>query len=119
MARYTSSNSMIYDKTLLEFTRGRFVWNEEAEMAKRQVDVDLNELAHAAAAAVSSKSCIHIEKFPDGMHNKAYCLTMDDGRKVVAKVPNPNAGSAYFTTASEVATMKFVRIPGVYRINLI
>ena len=27
----------------------------------------------------------------------------------MAKVPNPNAGRPHFTTASEVATMEFVR----------
>ncbi|KAJ5964487.1 Aminoglycoside phosphotransferase [Penicillium vulpinum] len=33
---------------------------------------------------------------------------MADGSQVVGKVPNPNAGRAHFTTASEVATMDFV-----------
>ena len=33
---------------------------------------------------------------------------MDDGQEVIAKVPNPNSGTPYFTTASEVATMDFV-----------
>jgi hypothetical protein len=35
---------------------------------------------------------------------------MDDGQEVVAKVPNPNAGTPHFTTASEVATMEFVSL---------
>lgn len=43
------------------------------------------------------------------MFNKAYLMTMDNGREVVSKVPNPNAGIPHFTTASEVATMDFVR----------
>ena len=34
---------------------------------------------------------------------------MDDGREVIAKLPNPKAGLPHFTTASEVATMNFVR----------
>ncbi|KAL1874972.1 hypothetical protein Plec18167_005640 [Paecilomyces lecythidis] len=34
---------------------------------------------------------------------------MDDGREIVAKIPNPNAGRKFFTTASEVATMDFMR----------
>lgn len=34
---------------------------------------------------------------------------MNDGNEVIAKVPNPNAGRPHFTTASEVATMDFVR----------
>ncbi len=35
-------------------------------------------------------------------------LTMDNGIEVLAKLPNPNAGPAFYTTASEVATLKFV-----------
>ncbi|EER39999.1 phosphotransferase enzyme family protein [Histoplasma capsulatum H143] len=34
---------------------------------------------------------------------------MNDGREVIAKLPNPNAGRLHFTTASEVATMDFLR----------
>ena len=45
------------------------------------------------------------------MFNKAFLMSMDDGQEVIAKVPNPNAGVAHFTTASEVATMDFVGSP--------
>lgn len=41
--------------------------------------------------------------------NKVFLITMNDGKEVIAKLPNPNAGRAHFTTASEVATMDFVR----------
>lgn len=47
-------------------------------------------------------------KFREGQYNKVFQLVMDNGAEVVAKVPNPNAGPAYYTTASEVATMDFV-----------
>lgn len=50
-----------------------------------------------------------MEKFADGMHNKAFLMTMDDRQQIVAKIPNPNAGLPHYTTASEVATMDFVR----------
>jgi hypothetical protein len=33
---------------------------------------------------------------------------MIDGRTVIGKVPNPNAGPPHYVTASEVATMSFV-----------
>ncbi|KAJ5708665.1 phosphotransferase enzyme family protein [Penicillium malachiteum] len=36
-------------------------------------------------------------------------MSMDNGQEVIAKVPNPNAGVPYFTTASEFATMDFAR----------
>ncbi|KAJ9205852.1 hypothetical protein DTO164E3_1105 [Paecilomyces variotii] len=34
---------------------------------------------------------------------------MANGKAVVARIPNPNAGPAFLTTASEVATMDFLR----------
>ena len=87
----------------------RFVCNEAYEMSQRQVRFNVHELVRCAAKAVGAKSCIGIEKYPDGMYNKSMLLSMDDGAQVVAKVPNPNSGLAHFTTASEDATMDFVR----------
>ena len=77
-------------------------------MFQRHIKFNVNELARVAAEAVGAKICVGIEKYPDGMYNKAMLLTMDNGTQVVAKVPNPNAGKPHFTTASEVATMDFV-----------
>lgn len=92
------------------FTRGRFISNEEHEMSQRYVRFNLHELGRLAAEAVGSKSCVNMQKYPDGTYNKALLLTMDDGAQAVAKVPNPNAGRPHFTTASEVATMEFVSL---------
>ncbi|PVH69760.1 hypothetical protein DL98DRAFT_438347 [Cadophora sp. DSE1049] len=78
-------------------------------MSQRYVRFNVNELARIAVEAVGAKSCVSVEKYPDSMYNKAMLLTMDNGTRVVAKVPNPNAGKPHFTTASEVATMDFVR----------
>ncbi|KAJ5571061.1 phosphotransferase enzyme family protein [Penicillium sp. DV-2018c] len=69
----------------------------------------MNRLARVAADSVGASRCISIKKYPDGMFNKAFLMSMDDGREVIAKVPNPNAGVPHFTTASEVATMDFAR----------
>lgn len=49
-----------------------------------------------------------ILKCREGMNNKAYILTMDNGTEVLAKLPNPCAGPSFYTTASEVATRAFV-----------
>jgi hypothetical protein len=96
------------------YTRGRFVSNESHEMATRHVEFDMNQLAKRAAESVglTPTQCVQIEKFPDGMFNKTFLFTMQEGTQVVGKVPNPNAGRTHYTTASEVATMDFVsRIP--------
>ena len=95
------------------YTRNRFLMNEARELRIRRANFNMNELAKCAAEAVGCtfSDCVHIEKFSDGMFNKAFLFTMQDGTQVVGKVPNPNAGRPHYTTASEVATMDFVSRP--------
>src|SRR6266516_2690915 len=57
-------------------------------------------------------------KCREGLNNKAFVLTMDNDLEVFAKLPNPIAGPAYFTTASEVATREFVSITILQTWNL-
>ncbi|KAK1144575.1 hypothetical protein N8T08_005448 [Aspergillus melleus] len=95
------------------FTRGRFLSDESRQLSQTYVQFEVDELARLAvrAAEIASKGsrkCVNIEKLPDGMHNKTVRFKMDNGFQVVGKVPNPNAGQAHYTTASEVATMDFV-----------
>ncbi|PYI11902.1 hypothetical protein BO78DRAFT_302318 [Aspergillus sclerotiicarbonarius CBS 121057] len=94
-----------------DYTRGRFLSSEAHEMKVRRVKLNMNELAKSAAESLgfTYSQCARIEKLPDGMFNKAFLFTMQDGTRVVGKVPNPNAGRPHYTTASEVATMDFVR----------
>lgn len=80
---------------------------------------DVDELARVAIQATRTRRCVSVEKFADGMHNKALLLTMDDGSKVVGKIPNPNAGRSHFITASEVATMDFVSLFYLFNFTLI
>ena len=97
------------NQDFFKFTRGRFMVNEEENLRARELRFDMNKLARVAADSIGAKQCMSITKYPDGMFNKAFLMSMEDGREVVAKVPNPNAGVPHFTTASEVATMDFVR----------
>ncbi|KAF2757486.1 hypothetical protein EJ05DRAFT_465617 [Pseudovirgaria hyperparasitica] len=96
-------------RDLFNYTRGRFITDEQFELSQRCVDFNVDALARCAAETVGAESCISIEKYPDGMYNKSMLLTMDNGSQVVAKIPNPNAGIPHLTTASEVATMEFIR----------
>lgn len=96
------------------YTRGRFVRNERYEMSQRYVRFDMEELTNIAAKSVGSERCVRVEKFSDGMFNKTFLFTMQDGKEVVEKVPNPNAGQPYYTTASEVATINFIRQFKIY-----
>ncbi|XP_014561693.1 hypothetical protein COCVIDRAFT_33286 [Bipolaris victoriae FI3] len=74
------------------YTSGRWLWNEREQLEARYRPVGANK-------------CISFEKIGEGNYNKAYRLEMEDGQKIIAKVPHPNAGPRILTTASEVATM--------------
>lgn len=52
-------------------------------------------------------ACVDVKKFSDEMYNKAFSLTMEGQRQIVAKVLNPNAGLPRCTTASDMANMDF------------
>lgn len=69
----------------------------------------MNELARIAAESVGSRSCRMVEKYQEGQCNKIFLMKTEEGKEVIAKVPQPNAGRPHFTTASEVATMDYVR----------
>ena len=105
--RYHSSQSEI--NHLFNYTTGRWLWNEHAQLAARRVSFNIPALQDAACRATSTSKCLSLSKIGEGNYNKAYRLVMDDGQRVVAKVPHPNAGPKGLTTASEVATMEFVR----------
>lgn len=108
---FADSNSKLLDwnetKDFFRFTRGRWVVDEAKQVRLRTHSFDMNQLAREAARCLNSR-CIHIEKLPDGLYNKAYLFRMNDGREVVGKVTNPSTGLPHYSTASEVATMDFV-----------
>ncbi|OOQ88632.1 hypothetical protein PEBR_12954 [Penicillium brasilianum] len=94
---------------LFRYTSGRWLVDEKAQQQLRYVKFDLDRLFHLAAAHFSDATkCVRVVKI-EGNFNKALPLTMDDGNEVVAKIPCPNAGPPSLTTASEVATLKFLK----------
>ncbi|EAU34264.1 hypothetical protein ATEG_05195 [Aspergillus terreus NIH2624] len=87
----------------------KWLWNEGEQLSRRYVKFNLGELARVATEATGSRFCVQVQKLPEGNFSKVFLMTMDNGREVIAKLPNPNAGRQHFTTASEVATMDYVR----------
>ncbi|TVY94253.1 Altered inheritance of mitochondria protein, mitochondrial [Lachnellula willkommii] len=93
------------------YTSCRWVWDEEQQLLDRYRRFNVQELQRVAATSVGAKECVSMTKLAEGSFNKVFRLIMDNGSVVVARIPNPNAGPSYYTTASEVATMDFVRMP--------
>lgn len=107
------STSTSIDPSVAEFfqyTSGRWLWDEEKQLQDRFTPFNVAELQNVAAKSIGATKCVAMIKLAEGSFNKTFRLTMDDGSTVIARVPHPIAGPAYYTTASEVATMDFVRI---------
>lgn len=102
------SNIIGNPKDFFRYTSGRWLWDEKQQLQERYREFDILELQKIAIQASSSQSCLSMAKIGEGSYNKSFKLIMDNGKAVVARIPNPNAGPAYLTTASEVATMDFV-----------
>lgn len=102
------------EENIYHYTSGRWLWNEKEQLSRRYVKFSLAELVKTATDATGSKSCVEVKKLPEGNFSKVFLLTMEDGKEVIAKLPNSNAGPHYFTSASEVATMDYVRIVWFY-----
>ncbi|EEP78285.1 predicted protein [Uncinocarpus reesii 1704] len=116
-ARFSASISHAFlekratEEDLFGYSRHRWIFNEEKELARRYRKFDLQKLIEVAidTAGDGAHGYTKVLNCVEGMHNKALLLTMDNGKEVFAKLPNPNAGPAQYVTASEVATLEFLR----------
>jgi hypothetical protein len=91
------------------YTRGRFLFDEAVQLKERYKEFKVAALKDVVVQTTSSRQCIDMVKLGEGSFNKVFLLTMDSGKQVVARIPHPNAGSKKYTTASEVATLHFLR----------
>ena len=105
----SSASSSYHDhEDFYRFTSGRWLWDEQKQLQQRYKKFNVHELIHVATRSVGAQKCVSITKLAEGGFNKVFRLVMDDKKVVIARIPNPNAGPSFKTTASEVATMDFV-----------
>ncbi|KAE8152193.1 kinase-like domain-containing protein [Aspergillus avenaceus] len=107
---------------LYRYQRYRWLADEPHKLAVRYRKFNLQALLDASVKASGNddNKCVKLLKCVEGQFNKAFVLTMNSGDEIVARLPNPNAGPAFYTVASEVATRHLLRdcldipIPRVY-----
>ncbi|EAS33804.1 phosphotransferase enzyme family protein [Coccidioides immitis RS] len=90
------------------YTSGRWLYNEPLQLKKRYVRFNVPALQQIAGRIASSR-CVEMTKIPEGLYNKVFSLRMENGREILARIPNPNAGHPQRVVASEVATLDFLR----------
>ncbi|GCB20818.1 altered inheritance of mitochondria protein 9, mitochondrial [Aspergillus awamori] len=116
------SETRIAEPELFKYQRYRWLKGESQHLAALYREFDLDHLLETANQVTGHKGtrCVKVSKCVEGQYNKAFILTMNNGEELVARLPNPNAGPSFYTTASEVATRRFVReilripVPHVY-----
>lgn len=98
-------------ENFFRYTSGRWVWDEEQQLRDRYKPFNVSELRKIAAKTLGSHGVVSMVKLAEGGYNKVFRLIMNDGKRVLARIPNSNAGPTFYTTASEVATMELVSRP--------
>ena len=108
--------SSIADPTseLFNYTSGRWIYNEPQRLAERQLTFNIFQLNRIAAESVghSDSGVSSTKKLAEGGFNRAFEITMRNGAQVVARLPYPLPKPKHYATASEAATVDFLRLHG-------
>ncbi|KAF2429614.1 hypothetical protein EJ08DRAFT_270470 [Tothia fuscella] len=105
----TCRGQKISREDLFRYTNGRFLVNEKAQCSRRYVNFNLEQLCAVVASAEGCASPVTAIEKMEGGFSKALLMKREDGTEVIAKIPFPNAGPPMYTTASEVAVLKYVK----------
>ncbi|KAE8318371.1 kinase-like domain-containing protein [Aspergillus transmontanensis] len=97
---------------LFEYTSGRWIFNESLRLAERRRVFNVPELKRLAAESINqgANDVARFEKFAEGSFNRVFLVTMNDGTKLIARIPYPLIEPKYLVVASEVATLDYLRL---------
>ncbi|KAE8401584.1 phosphotransferase enzyme family protein [Aspergillus pseudonomiae] len=90
-ARSINSLRMTTNSHLFCYTSGRWLYNEQQQLEKRYVEFNVPSLQRTVGQIVGSQ-CMQMTKMPEGLYNKVFSLKMENGREVLERIPNSNAG---------------------------
>lgn len=109
----------ISNESLFSYSSGRCLYNKQARLRERYVSFDISALAKAVAKHVDHGCLESIVKLREGGFNRVLLATMEDGFRAIIKIPYWISIPRTYATASEVATLAFLRskkipVPEVY-----
>ncbi|GBF62305.1 altered inheritance of mitochondria protein 9 [Trichophyton mentagrophytes] len=91
------------------YTTGRWLNQDELQRQSRSLKFNFSLLCETVAKIYPGASKVDSYEKKEGGYNRVFIFTLDNGKKVVAKVPTSVAGPPRLTTNSEVATMAYLR----------
>ncbi|KAE8150844.1 serine/threonine protein kinase [Aspergillus avenaceus] len=111
--RSRMSNESTREETLFSYSSGRFLFNEKVRLRERYVRFDASALEDAIATHVGHGRVKNLVKISEGGFNRVLLATMDDGFRAIVKIPCWISVPKTYATASEVATLTFLRSKGI------
>lgn len=84
-------------------------------MKERYIEFNIEALQRAAEDSVANKhgKIVSIRKLAEGGFNRVFVLKLQDDFELIAKIPYHIAQPSFFATASEAATLTFLRVQGI------
>jgi hypothetical protein len=92
---------------LHNYTRGRWLINDTLQREARHLSFNYKELCTVVISSSPGAKIVTSTEIKDGSNARILIFSLDNGRKLVAKLPTFVAGPERLTTNSEVATMEF------------
>lgn len=96
------------------FTNGHWLHQDELQRKARYLQFDFSRLCETAIGLSEGASRVTSYENKEGGYNRVVVLTMDTGKRVVARITTRVAGPPRLTTNSEVATIEYRTNPAVY-----
>ncbi|TFK72771.1 hypothetical protein BDN72DRAFT_762892 [Pluteus cervinus] len=96
-------------ESLYGVSTGRWLYNDKFQRAARYTPFNVEGLQEVACKAVDAARCVHLNALRIGMNNKVFLMRFNNGKEAVARIPTSLAGNTYLTTASEAATLRYLR----------
>ncbi|EZF76977.1 hypothetical protein H105_01799 [Trichophyton soudanense CBS 452.61] len=91
------------------YTTGRWLNQDELQRQSRSLKFNFSLLCETVAKIYPGASKVNSYEKKEGGYNRVFIFTLDNGKKVVAKVATPVAGPPRLTTNSEVVTVAYLR----------
>ncbi|OAX82056.1 hypothetical protein ACJ72_03598 [Emergomyces africanus] len=92
------------------YTGGRWLHQDELQRQSRALRFDFPRLCETAIKLCDGASKVTKYEKKEGGYNRVFVLTMDTGKRVVARIPTPVAGPQRLTVHSEVATISYLQL---------
>ncbi|GKZ93380.1 hypothetical protein AnigIFM59636_006451 [Aspergillus niger] len=103
------------DRQLIEYTSGRWIYNENVRLAERRGKFNIDALKSAAAQSLQrcDTDIKSVTKLAEGGFNRVLQVAMLDDTQVLARLPYPSTEPKQLAVAIGVATLALLRAHGL------